>query len=135
MDEEYKEKKDDSSYLDYILSLINYKIGVCYHLFFDFKSYYYNAGFYIGFGTLVLCLVAMLIFISLGMKKMNAIIFENMPNKKKLIEAFKEQKQKQNGLNLIFTNKFPGPPLKRKSSKNINKNSVSSDNLENDERK
>ena len=131
MDEIYKEKEDDASYLDYFLSLINYKIGVCYKLFFDFKSYYYNAGFYIGVATLAFCLSAKFIFISLGMKTLNKIILENTPNKKKLLDGFKKQKQKEYDLALI-SKKFPCLPPKRKSSKIINQDASSSGNLKNE---
>ena len=116
------DEEDNSSYLDYFLSLINYKIGVCYKLFFDFKSYYYNAGFYIAVGTLVFCVSTMAIFLSFGIKDINLIILENSPNKKKLIEAFKEQRQKQNDL---LMGKKSGPPLKKY------KDNESSDNLKN----
>ena len=97
----------------------------------DFKSYYYNAGFYIGIGTIVFCLTAIFIFISFGMKSLNEKILENIPNKKKLIEVLKDQIQKRKYLTL-FTNRFPEQPPKRKRSKNINKDSTSSDNLKND---
>ena len=78
-------------YIDYFLSLINYKIIVCYKLFFEYKSYYYNAGFYISVGTLILCLTLMIIFLKCGMDEMNKNILENIPTKEKLIKLLKEQ--------------------------------------------
>ena len=60
--EEEKEEDEDESYLDYFLSLINYKIALCYNLFFQFSSFYYNAGFYISFSTLLICLILMISF-------------------------------------------------------------------------
>ena len=93
-DEDTEEVEESGNYFDYFLSLINYKIATCYELFFDFKSYYYNAGFYIAVGTLVLCLCAMFTFISVGMRAMNLLIRENIPSKTKLKDALKEKKEK-----------------------------------------
>ena len=92
------EEEEDTTYFDYFLSLINYKITVCYALFFDFKSYYYNAGFYIAFGTLVFCIIGMIIFLKYGIADLNKIFLENIPNKMKLIKSFKEQEAKRKEL-------------------------------------
>ena len=97
--EEKKEEneEDNSSYIDYFLSLLNYKIIVCYELFFDFQSYYYNAGFYIAFGNLVLCLCGMIIFIKWGILDLNKKIYENIPNitklKKSIVESIKRKRK------------------------------------------
>jgi len=104
--------------LDYFLSLINYKITTCYELFFDFTSYYYNAGFYIAVGTLVICLLEMLFFIFKGMKSINKLIFKNAPNKKKLREAMKEQLSKRKEL-LKKEKRTNFPPKKKIISKSI----------------
>ena len=48
-----EEEELDISYLDYFLSLINYKIITCTNLFFYFESFYYNAGFYIASAFIV----------------------------------------------------------------------------------
>ena len=138
---EEKEKEDDSSYLDYFLSLINYKIIVCYDLFFDFKSYYYNAGFYIGLATFVFCLGAMFIFIICGMNYLNKIIMNNAPNKNKLLKETKKQLKKMKKLkkNEIQNNNPPKNKNikkkkkkknnKKKNSKNINNNKNSEENI------
>ena len=89
--ENTEEEEEDVGYIDYFLSLINYKIIVCYKLFFEYKSYYYNAGFYIAVGTLILCLTLMIIFLKCGMDEMNKNILENIPTKEKLIKLLKEQ--------------------------------------------
>ena len=119
--EEENEEDDNSSYLEYFLSLVNYKIGVCYKLFYDFKSYYYNAGFYIAVGTFILCLIGMFIFMKWGNKDLNAQIFENIPNNMKLKMMLKEKMEKIRDLEINKNN----PPPKFVKSKslyfNINK--------------
>ena len=78
------EEKNNINYIEYLLSLINYKIITCYDLFFEYKSYYYNAGFYIAGGTLLFCFLQIFIFITCGLKKMNINILENVPDTKKI---------------------------------------------------
>ena len=74
-----EEKKEEESYADYFLSLINYKIAICYKLFFEFSNFYYNAGFYISFATLFIFLIMMLLFCTKGIKKLRLIFYENIP--------------------------------------------------------
>ena len=62
IEEEFNKEGEEISYIDYFLSFINYKIFVCSKLFLEFKSYLYNAGFYIAVGTLILCIFGMFIF-------------------------------------------------------------------------
>jgi hypothetical protein len=81
--------------------LINYKIIICYKLFLDYKSYYYNAGFYIAVGTLIFCIAQIIIFIKWGIKKMNINILENVPDNFKLQEMLREQLKKQNEMSQI----------------------------------
>ena len=88
-------EEEDVGYIEYFLSLINYKIIICYKLFLDYKSYYYNAGFYIAVGTLIFCIAQIIIFIKWGIKKMNINILENVPDNFKLQEMLKEQLKKQ----------------------------------------
>ena len=120
-EEENSEEEDDSSYFDYFLSLINYKIAVCYELFFDYKSYYYNAGFYIAVGTLVFCLVGMIVFLTDGIRSINRLIKENIPSKLKLKEAIREnnEKRKEFMKNENSNEKIKNPPLKRKIMENL----------------
>ena len=121
-EEEEKEEEDDISYLDYFLSLINYKIIVCYELFFKFKSYYYNAGFYIAFGTLLLCFCGMIIYLKWGLMNLNKQILDNMPNKAKLIELLRENNQKRKTLINFMKNNKNNPPRNNKSkSLSLNK--------------
>ena len=120
------EEIEDESYLEYFLSLINYKITVCYELFFDYKSYYYNAGFYIAVGNLVFSIVTMIIFLKCGIRAMNTIIFENIPNISKLKEMLKEREEKKKEwekLN-ISPNKNKKNPPKRKIYTRLNVNEI-----------
>ena len=93
-------KRKKMIFLEFFLSLINYKISVCYVLFFDFKSYYYNAGFYIAFGTLLFCICQMIIFLKWGIFDIKKIILANLPNKMKLLQSYKEQEEKRKELNI-----------------------------------
>jgi len=115
-DEDTEEVEESGNYFDYFLSLINYKIATCYELFFDFKSYYYNAGFYIAVGTLVLCLCAMFTFISVGMRAMNLLIKNNIPSKTKLKDALKEKNEKIKEYMKMKEgkNKYKSNPTKKK---------------------
>ena len=99
-DKEYKKKdyntpeeEDDSSYLDYFLSLINYRIFLCINLFFEFKSFYYNAGFYISFCTLLVCILLCFLFWIIGIKYIKVLIYKNIPTKEKLIELLKRKRK------------------------------------------
>ena len=94
-------EEEDVGYIEYFLSLINYKIIICYKLFLDYKSYYYNAGFYIAVGTLIFCIAQIIIFIKWGIKKMNINILENVPDNFKLQEMLREQLKKQNEMSQI----------------------------------
>ena len=114
-EEEKEEEEDDISYLDYFLSLINYKIVFCYELFFEFKSYYYNAGFYIAFGTLLLCFCGMIIYLKCGLMELNKQILDNIPNKAKLIELLRENNQKRKTLINFMKNNKNNPPKNNKS--------------------
>ena len=88
--------EDDSSYLDYFLSLINYKILLCMNLFFEFQSFYYNAGFYISFGTLLILLILLCIFWIKGIEYIRIILYKNLPTKSMLKEILKNKKLKNN---------------------------------------
>ena len=123
---EENEEEEDISYLDYFLSLINYKITVCYELFFDYKSYYYNAGFYIAVGNLVFCIGCMFAFIKWGMLALNRIIYTNIPSKEKLKDILrdKEEKKRQWMQFKIGNNNDNNPPKMRKSFKRKSKNKL-----------
>ena len=118
-------EEEDVGYIEYLLSLINYKIFICYELFYDYKSYYYNAGFYIALGTLFFCSLQIIIFLKCGLRKMNINIFENIPNKTKLEELYKEQMRKRNEFNLQPESNafdFKENPPKKDSKEEFNLN-------------
>ena len=121
-EEENEEEEEDIGYIEYFLSLINYKIVKCYELFIDYKSYYYNAGFYIAVGNLLFCIAQMIIFIKWGLKMMNKNISENIPNKMKLKELFKKQMKKANLISIKPDSKIvkfkESPPKKNKAEEN-----------------
>ena len=102
-EEEINEQKEEyeQSYLDYFLSLINYKIITCNNLFFEFSSFYYNAGFYISFSTLLICILLMMIFWIFGIRKIKIIFYKNIPTKSKLKELLKKQEIKKDD-NIIY---------------------------------
>ena len=82
--------------MEYILSLINYKIVKCYKLILDYKSYIYNVGFYISLGTLAFCSLQIYIFNNCGKKSIDLIILNNIPDERRLREIIKEQQKKSN---------------------------------------
>ena len=88
------EEEKDSSYFHYFLSLINYKIFLCINLFFEFESFYYNAGFYISFVTLLICIMLMILFWIIGMKFIKIQIYKNLPTKEKLLELLNKKRKK-----------------------------------------
>ena len=115
-----EEEEFEQSYLEYFLSLINYKIMTCYNLFFQFSSFYYNAGFYISFGTLIICIVLMFLFWIYGISKIKIIFYQNIPTKSKLAELFRKQEMKrQDNLNNKYKERNSN---KKKSTKIMNEN-------------
>ena len=117
-----EESEEEESYFDYFLSLINYKIATCYELFFDYKSYYYNAGFYIAVGNLVFCIGCMFAFIKWGMLDLNRIIYKNIPTKEKLKEILRDKEEKKMQWIKYKNGNNNNPPKMRKSHKVKSKN-------------
>ena len=121
--------EEDISYCSYFLSFINYQIITCYDLFFHYKNYYHNMGFYISVGTLIFCLSCMVIFLILGLKQVKMLILDNVPNYVKIKDALKRQKTKiKYMMNFEIDNSKGNPIKKRRYSDfniyniNINKN-------------
>ena len=112
-------KVEDETYLEYFLSLINYKIVKCYQLFYDFKNFYYNGGLYIG--TFIFTTNFILIFI-FCIKTVNSIkidLFKNMPTKEKLKEIIRANlKQRKNNNSKDIIN-YSAP---QKTNRNIQNN-------------
>ena len=116
-------EEEDVGYIEYFLSLINYKIIICYELFYDYKSYYYNAGFYIAVGTLFFCFLQIIIFLKYGLRKMNINILENIPNiikLKKIIKKMKKRNDNKLKLNLKFNFDLNNNPPKKDLNEGIN---------------
>ena len=103
--------EDDSSYLDYFISLMNYKITKCYNLITNLNNFKTNIGFYLGGATFVACTISMIVFLIKGLNLINKCIDNGIPTKAKLLERMK---QKQNNNN--SDEKSGNPP---KSSINI----------------
>ena len=113
--------EEDISYFDYFLSLINYKICACYKLFLDFKSYYYNAGFYIAIVSFAFCIIAMIWFLRWGILDIKILILKNAPNKIKLKDALeKQEKKRKNIINIEKNIQNLNNPIKKKKSKKLN---------------
>jgi len=79
-----KSEEESITYSEYFLSLFNYKIIPCYKLLFDIKNYHANIGFFISAGTIIICLIEMVIFMICGMLNMKKQIFTSIPTKGKL---------------------------------------------------
>ena len=113
-------EEESITYSQYFLSLFNYKIIPCYKLLFDLKNYKNNIGFFISAGTIIICIIEMIIFMIFGILKLKKEIFLSIPNKSKLINRIKNKKtstkriKKETINNKILNNK------KEKDSKNIN---------------
>ena len=64
------------------------------NLFFEFKSFYYNAGFYISFCTMLICIILMILFLAKGINYIKVLIYKNIPTKEKLKELIEKNKKK-----------------------------------------
>ena len=122
--DEIKEN-DDQTYLEYFLSLINYKIFKCYSLFNKFENYYYNGGLYIGIGTLVISTSLIFVFCFKTVNTIKIEFFKNMPTNQKLKEDHRTNikhntidRLNNNESNTISNNN--NPPRKYKKNNAIN---------------
>ena len=86
-----EEIEENISYIDYFLSLFNYKIISCYKLLLKKNNYYKNIGFFISSCTLLINLIQMIIYLTCGMNTLRRIIIEGMPNKTKLKQMLNTQ--------------------------------------------
>ena len=114
-----EENEDNISYLDFFLSSFNYKIVICNKLLFKVENYYYNIGFYIGGGILILCLIEMLIFIKYGIMTIKTAILNGIPNIYKLKNQLKNKIKNQNELKLNKLKK-----MKERAKRNTQKESI-----------
>jgi len=88
-----KTEDEDQNYLEYFLSLMNYKIFLCINLFFEFKSFYYNAGFYIGLSVFIISIALMITFLIKGINHIKISLYKNIPTKEKLLEILNKRKE------------------------------------------
>ena len=119
-DSEEKElvtEDEDQTYLEYFLSLINYKIFLCINLFFEFKSFYYNAGFYISFSILLITIALMIVFWTKGINHIRIALYKNIPTKEHLRNLYKKQISRKNEHDLE-NNKITIYKKKRKKNEN-----------------
>jgi hypothetical protein len=97
------------------------------NLFLEFRSFYYNAGFYISFGTLLICIIFLCIFWIKGIEYIRIILYKNLPTKALLKEILRNKKLKNN-INNDDKNKKPFDNeikiRKNKSAKTINKHKM-----------
>ena len=118
--------EDDSNYLDYVLSLMNYKITKCFNLITDINNFKKNIGAYLGAGTFLGCIILMITFIFVGFVPVNKFIFNGLPTKSKLLKKLKNDNNnnKEN---------IGNPPKKNENSNDNNKVLKLSKNLEKEE--
>ena len=107
-------EEENMTYSEYFLSLFNYKIIPCYKLIFDLKNYYYNIGFFISAGTIIICIIEMIIFVIFGILNIKKQILLSIPNKGKLLQKLK---QKKNPSNKTKKEKIEHKILKEKKKK------------------
>ena len=135
-DNNNKKEEDDETYLEYFLSLINYKIVKCYSLFNDFKNYYYNGGFYIGIGTLFISIALISVFCMKTINTLKIDLFKNLPTKGKLKETQKENLRHKSVADLdiknLPNNKSSNPPRKKEINNTNNVESFKDKNEDKD---
>jgi len=96
---------DNTSYLDYFLSLINYKIIVCYKLILISANYLNNIFFYLGCFITLICINQIIIDNICGINFLYKIIKDNIANRLKLKEKAKEQVKKEK-IRILETNRL-----------------------------
>ena len=104
---------DDSSYIDYFLSLMNYKITKCFSLIKDISNFKSNIGFYLSIVTTAGCTILMFIFIIKGINLINKCIYKGIPTKSKLLKRMKELEERRK--NNIKEDNSGNPPKKREN--------------------
>ena len=125
-DESKDNEKDDQTYGEYFLSLINYKIFKCYALFNKFENYYYNGGLYIGIGTLLISTSLIFVFCFKTVNIIKIDLFKNLPTTQKLKEGHRTN-MKHNTIDRLKINNESNtinnnnnPPRKNKKNNIIN---------------
>ena len=134
--QKYENEKNQESYSNYLLSLINYKIIVCYNLLFDIQNYYNNGGFIIGVLVFIFCFFEFLIFMKFGINLINKQIFDNMTNdiknKKDEFnqgEDIKKNKNNKNQNNKLFKKKKKHKKVLISDKNNLNNSDLKANSL------
>ena len=110
---------EDQSYFEYFLSLINYKIIKCFSLIYEFQSFYYNGGLYIGFSILFISIILILVFCLKTTKTIKIYLFKNFPSNEKLKETMRSNlKRRKNRINNVAINSNFNPPKKNNQNQN-----------------
>ena len=102
--DEIEEEEYSYSYLEYFLSLFNYKIIFCQKLLLNPSNYLENIGFYVGGAIIFLCIINMFINMTLGIRSLNQIIIKNEPSQCKLKEKLKEKFKSIKNFSEVKTN-------------------------------
>ena len=113
-------EEDNYTFLEYILSFINYKIIVCYNLLLNSVNYLGNIGIYIGVSLNAINIVLMFINLTYGKRLLYQILKENVPTKEKLKEKAKKIREKERSLTFvkgINNKKYKHRNIKRKEKK------------------
>ena len=129
-------EEDDGNFKSYLLDNINYKIFICYKLFFNMENLKISYPFYI---ILIICLLVHILdflYLSYSIRRFKIFmareLFSIKSKNKVMITELKK-------LNNTKNNKLIENPPKRESSKTLKKNKISEKNLfvgtENDEQK
>ena len=129
-------KDEDMSYWEYFLSLMNYRIFLCINLFFEFKSFYYNAGFYISFSILLINISLMVVFWIKGLNHIRITLYKNIPTREKLKDILEKQinrKQEnvegiENNENIIIYKKGDKKSKRRKKTRGTMDEMIKNDN-------
>ena len=139
-----KEEEYSYTYLEYFLSLINYKIVFCHKLLLTPGNYLKNICFYLGCSITFICILQMFINNIWGIRAINQIIKENEPSKSKLEEKKKEElkkirenfenqierKTKKSKTYMLKNNKNNAPTKKKHRTEHL-KNIKEKENLKN----
>ena len=118
---ENEEGKYLYSYSEFLLSLFNYKIIFCQKLLLTTENYLKNIGFYISTILFFVLIILMILNMTLGMRSLNQIIFENEPNISKLNQKIREKQkllnmyenENKNTIEKIMKDKTKSNPQKK----------------------
>ena len=107
----------EENFFAYILDMINYKVIICYKLFFKFENYFYNFGFYTSITMLSLILILFFIYLICGKK---LIMLKYLHHEQNIAERLSNLNNQKIQNNIIMeprtNNKNSKTTIKKKSS-------------------